>query len=66
MRVQIPDAGDKFEASRMRQLVEAIRRAFVPAVSSTEAAPSILLQAPDGSVWRVTVNSLGVLSVTAA
>lgn len=64
MIVNLPDPGQVYEPTRVRNLLEIIRRAFGSAVSSTEAAPCALLQAPDLSVWKVEVTNAGALTAT--
>lgn len=64
MNVQLPDVGDTFSASRMRHLVQAIRKALQPAVSSDEAAPMVILRAPNGGIWEVTIDNAGVITTT--
>lgn len=46
----------------MTQVLDTIRRAFVPVVSSNEAAPRILLQSPNGTVYEITVSNTGTLT----
>jgi hypothetical protein len=48
----------------MRNLMEILRRALGTAVSSTEASPCVLLQAPDLSVWKVEITNAGALTAT--
>lgn len=48
----------------MSVVLDTIRRALIPAVSQDEAAPRILLQSPNGSVYSVTVDNSGTLSAT--
>ncbi|HEY4252591.1 MAG TPA: hypothetical protein VGM87_15365 [Roseomonas sp.] len=61
MRIDLPDPGPGPHAVPLRQAFDALRRGFLAALSAREAAPAILLQAPDRSVWRVTVDSTGML-----
>ena len=56
MRVALPNVVSE-------SLIQAIRRAFIPVVSKDEAAPRLLLQAPNGTVYQVTVTDGGSLSV---
>lgn len=44
------------------QVIDAIRKAFVPVVSKNEAVSRILLQSPDGTVYEVTVSNTGTLT----
>lgn len=59
MRVVLPPP-----SAGMSTILDTIRRAFIPAVSQDEAAPRVLLLAPDGSVYAVTVSNTGTLSAT--
>ena len=61
MRIQLPDPGPGQHAVQLRVAFEAIRRALQPVVTSAEAAPALLLLAPDGSTWRVSVTTAGAL-----
>lgn len=62
MRLDLPDPGAGPHAVPLRQAFDALRRSFLALVSTQEASPAILLQAPDRSVWRVTVSNAGALS----
>ena len=44
-----------------QQVLDTIRKAFIPVVSKDEATPRILLQSPNGSIYSVTVNDSGTL-----
>ena len=57
MNVQLPPA-----SGSLGIIVDAIRRAFITAVSINEAAPRILLRSPDGATWEVTVDNSGTLT----
>lgn len=58
MRISLPPSSDT-------QLVEALTRTFSGVVSQNEASARVLLQSPNGSIWSLTVDDAGVLSVTA-
>jgi hypothetical protein len=45
----------------MPQVLDAIRRAFIPVLSQREAAARLMLQSPDGSAWQVTIDDTGAL-----
>lgn len=45
------------------RVLDTIRKALVPAVSATEAAPRVILQSPNGTNYSVTVSDAGVLQV---
>lgn len=53
-----------YQPAYFTRLLEAIRSALQPGVSTQEAVESVLLQAPDGGVWRVTVSNTGTLTTT--
>lgn len=57
MNINLPPA-----SGALGTIVDAIRRAFIPAVSINEAAPRILLRSPDGATWEVTVDNSGTLT----
>jgi len=44
--------------------LESLRATLRSAISRDEAVDGILLQAPDGSVWKVTVDNTGSLVTT--
>lgn len=48
--------------SPMGVILNSIRQAFAPVVSQNEAAARVLLQAPNGTVYAVTVDNAGTLS----
>ncbi len=48
----------------MVQVIEAMRRAFLPVVSKDEAVGRIILQSPNGKAWAVTVSDTGTLVTT--
>lgn len=59
MRVILPPPN-----SGLSVILDTIRRAFIPVVSQNEAAPRILLSAPNGTVYEVKVDNSGVLSAS--
>lgn len=61
MRLTLPDPGAGPHAPALRQAFDALRRGFLALLSTEEASPFVLLQAPDKSVWRVTVTNAGAL-----
>lgn len=56
MRINLPSS-----SAGLPVVIDAIRRAFIPALSQDEAAPRVLLRAPNGTVYEVTVDNSGVL-----
>lgn len=57
MRVSLPPPN-----SATAQLVDALRRVFTSVLSQDEAAQRVLLQAPNGTVYALTVDNAGALS----
>lgn len=55
----------QYNSSWMSQTLDAIKRAFVYSVSKSEAAPRVLLQSPNGTIYAVTVDNSGTLTVAA-
>lgn len=52
-------------SSPMGVILDTIRRALIPAVSQDEAAPRIILRAPNGTNYAVTVDNAGTLTTAA-
>ena len=44
------------------QILDILRKAFVSSVSKDRSTPRILLEAPNGTVYSVTVSNLGILT----
>jgi hypothetical protein len=61
MNVNLPPAPPGYNQFNLSQAFDLIRRAFIPVVSQDEAAPRVLLQAPNGTVYEVTVDNTGTL-----
>jgi hypothetical protein len=61
MIIYLPPAPRQYDAGVFNQLIDALRRAFQPAVSQSEATPRLLLQAPNGTIYEVTVDDTGTL-----
>jgi hypothetical protein len=64
MNVDFPTPQPSYSPAFMVQVIEAIRRAFLPVVSKDEAVGRIILQGPDGRSWAVTVDGSGNLVTT--
>ncbi len=62
MIVNFPTPPSGFSQSFMIQVLDMIRKAFVPVVSKDTATPRILLLAPNGTVYELTVSNTGVLT----
>ena len=56
-----PPAGQQF----LTQLLGTLRQALASAVSQDQAAPRILLQSPNGTVYALTVDNSGTLTSAA-
>jgi hypothetical protein len=63
MNINLPPPPLSYTPTSFTQVFEALKRSLLPAVSKDEAAPRILLQSPNGSVYQVTVSNAGVLTV---
>jgi hypothetical protein len=64
MRLQIPPPPAQYDAGYLIRAFDSIVQANTFAVSRLEAVDGILLQAPDGGVWKVTVDNSGNLTTT--
>ena len=62
MNINLPPPPLSYSTASFTQVFEALKRALLPAVSKDEAAPRILLQSPNGTIYEVTVSNAGVLS----
>lgn len=62
MNINLPPPPLSYSTTSFTQVFDAIKRALLPAVSKDEASPRILLQAPNGTIYSVTVNNSGVLT----
>jgi len=60
--IYLPPAPSSYNSGAFNQIIDALRRAFGPTISQDEAAPRLLLKAPNGTVYEVTVNNSGVLT----
>lgn len=64
MRLFLPPAAMPYSSHAEQAMRETLARAMVPVVSQEEAAPYLHLLAPDGGVWRVSVDNAGTLVTT--
>jgi hypothetical protein len=55
----------QYNPSWMSQTLDAVKRTFSSAISKSEAAPRILLQSPNGTIYAVTVSDTGTLAIAA-
>lgn len=67
-QLQAPEEAFKNPAQLtfIRTLIDILRRALSELASTREASDQILLQAPNGAVYRITVNNAGALVVANA
>ena len=63
MNVNLPPPPISYNPNTFAQILDALKRSFLLTVSKDEAAPRVLLQAPNGKVYQVTVSNTGVLTV---
>jgi hypothetical protein len=64
MRAGLPPAPAAYESSYFTRAFAALDRILGVCVTRQEAVDSVLLQAPDNSVWKVTVDNSGNLVTT--
>lgn len=62
MIFSMPPAPSQYSAMALNQLLDRIKRALLPVVSKDEAVSRLLLQAPDGTIYAVTVDNTGTLT----
>ena len=58
MRINLPPP-----SSPMGVILDTIRRALIPVVSQDEATARLLLRSPNGTIYEVTVDDAGALSI---
>jgi len=64
MNTQFPPAPERYTPAWANNLAQALRRYFGAAVSQDEETPRVVLRAPNGSLFDLTVDNAGVLVVT--
>jgi len=64
MRIQVSNPPPGYDPGFFNRAFSAIEQAFGFTVNRIEAVDGILLQAPDGGVWKVTVDNSGNLVTT--
>jgi hypothetical protein len=62
MIVNFPVPPAQINQSYFIQILDIIRKAFVSLVSKDQSTPRILLEAPNGTVYSVTVSNAGTLT----
>lgn len=65
MRANLPPAPLKYDSAYFSRALSAIDQIIGQAVVKIEAVDGVLLQSPDGSVYKVTVDNSGNLTTTA-
>lgn len=61
MNINLPPPPQSYETTYFNRMVASITQAFGICVTRQEAVAAVLLQAPDGSVWKVSVDNSGNL-----
>lgn len=61
MIIVMPPPPEGYSASSWRNILDFIKRSMIPVVSQNEAVSRILLQAPNGTTYSVTVSNSGTL-----
>lgn len=62
MNIQFPVPPGTITQAYIIQVLDTIRRTLLPAISKNEAVSRVLLQAPNGNVYEVTVDNSGNLT----
>ena len=65
MKLFIPSPPQNYDQAAVNNMMDTIKRALIPVVSAEEAADGILLQSPNGSVYKLSVSNTGTLVTTA-
>jgi hypothetical protein len=65
MNVTFPPVPPSYDNGYFNRAFATFSQAVNQSVTKFEATESILLQAPNGSVWKVTVGNTGTLTTTA-
>lgn len=64
MRLDVPSPPPNYDVGFFNRAFSSIQQVLSFGVSRLEAVDGVLLQAPDGSVWKVTVSNTGTLTTT--
>ena len=62
MIINFPVPPAQISQSYVVQILDIIRKSFVSLVSKDQSVPRILLEAPNGTVYSVTVGNSGTLT----
>lgn len=65
MRANLPPAPATYDSAYFTRALSALDQLIDQTVMKIQAVESVLLQAPDGSVYKVTVDNAGNLVTTA-
>lgn len=65
MRINLPPPPPTYDASYINRAFAAIDNAVSFSVTRIESVEGVLLQSPNGSVYKVTVDNAGNLTTTA-
>lgn len=65
MRANLPPAPPAYDAGYFTRALSALNQAIGQSVTKIEAVESVLLQSPDGSVYKLTVDNAGNLTTVA-
>jgi len=64
-QITLPSPPERYEVSYFARVLNNLNRAIASAVLKDQAVSSVLLQSPDGSVYKVEVDNSGNLTTTA-
>jgi|DEB19_MinimDraft_3_1074340.scaffolds.fasta_scaffold02016_2 hypothetical protein len=62
MIIIMPPPPQKYDASAWSSILDFIKRSMIPVISRTEAVDRVLLRAPDGTTYALTVDNSGTIS----
>ena len=62
MIIVMPPPPEGYDVSSWRSILDFIKRSMIPVVSQNETANRILLRAPNGTTYSVTVDNSGTLT----
>lgn len=63
-RILLPTPPEQYSSAAFSQVFDSLRRALIPLVSRDEATNRIMLKAPNGTIYEVTVDNTGTLHTT--
>ena len=62
MNIQFPIPPGNITQAFLIQVLDTLRKAFIPVISKDQSAPRILLSSPNGTVYEITVSDTGVVT----